>query len=86
MDQVLCPHLIGYMDGKDCDPVCTLTGGSKECKNCPCTWPNINNGEPSHTYRCLVHRDCGKYGQHERHDDAIEDVDPRDEYSDTYHL
>ena len=37
-----CPDLKEYDDGQDCDPACTLTGGSKSSKNGKCVWPNIN--------------------------------------------
>ena len=39
-----CPDLKEYSDGLDCDPSCTLTGGSKSYKTDTCVWPNINNG------------------------------------------
>ena len=37
-----CPDLKEYDDGQDCDPACTLTGGSKSSKNGKCVWTNIN--------------------------------------------
>ena len=39
-----CPDLKEYSDGLDCDPACTLTGGSKTSTDGPCTWHNINGG------------------------------------------
>ena len=39
-----CPDLQVYPDGEDCDPACTLTGGSKSFKDSECRWHNINDG------------------------------------------
>ena len=38
-----CPDLKIYSDGADCDPSCTLTGGTKESKHSECVWPNVNS-------------------------------------------
>ena len=40
-----CPDLKVYNDEEDCDPACTLTGGTKESKDGDCVWPNINGGQ-----------------------------------------
>ena len=39
-----CPDLKVYDDEEDCDPACTLTGGTKESKDSECRWHNINDG------------------------------------------
>ena len=38
-----CPDLKVYSDGRDCDPSCTLTGGTKESKHSQCVWWNVNS-------------------------------------------
>ena len=39
-----CPDLQVYNEEEDCDPTCTLTGGTKRSKDSECRWHNINDG------------------------------------------